>query len=81
MLLGQPDERSIKGNWGALASAKEFTLETEGHISHPGFLPERLSGRDIQSLAGGGLLCLGGGWGWGGGGEVQFLSRMWVQGS
>lgn len=63
MLLGQPDGRSIKGNWGALALAKEFTLETEGHISHPGFLPERLSGRDIQSLPGGGLLCLGGGGG------------------
>lgn len=59
MLLGQPDGRSIKGDWGALASAKEFTLETEGHISHPRLLPERMSGRDIQSLPGGGLLCLG----------------------
>lgn len=29
MLLGQPDGRSIKADWGALASAKEFTLETE----------------------------------------------------
>lgn len=57
MLRGQPDGRGIKGDWGALASAEEFTLETEGHISHPGFLPERLSGRDIQSLPDGGHLC------------------------
>lgn len=52
MLLGQPDGRSIEGDWGALASAKEFTLETDGHISHPRFLPGRVSGRGIQSLTG-----------------------------
>lgn len=41
VLLGQPEGRSTKGDWGVLAWAKEFTLETEGHISHPRLLAEK----------------------------------------
>lgn len=61
VLLGQPDGRNIKGDLGLRADAKEFTLETEGHIGHPRSLPVKVSGRGIQSLPGGGLLVRGGG--------------------
>lgn len=61
LFLRQPDGRSIEGGWGAPVSAKEFTLETEGHITHLRFLPERVPGRGIQSLPREVSCALGGG--------------------
>lgn len=52
MFLWQPDGRSLEGGSGVPVLAKEFTLETEGHVTHPRFLPERVPGRGVQSLPG-----------------------------
>lgn len=61
MFLWQPDGRSIEEGWGAPVSAKEFTLETEGHIAHPRFLPGRVIGKGVQGKPGEASCALRGG--------------------
>lgn len=62
MLLGQPDGRSIEGDWRVPASAKELTLETEGPISHPRFLERRCQAEASRARLGEAACARAGGW-------------------